>query len=117
MRRNILPLTTLIIFSALLTVSCNKKITDNPTPNPPPPSNQSDHLLGWNGQENLGEVPTTVNFGIGEGNLPSSVDLSPKFPPIGDQGQYGTCVAWAVAYNLKTALDGMDRGLSYLTTC
>ena len=23
-----------IIFSALLTVSCNKKISDNPTPNP-----------------------------------------------------------------------------------
>jgi hypothetical protein len=112
MRRNILPLTTLFIFSALLTVSCNKKISDDSTPPPPPPPGQNDHLLGWNGQEDLGTVPTTVNFGIGEGNLPSSVDLTPKFPPVGDQGQFGTCVAWAVAYNLKTALDGMDRGLS-----
>src|SRR4051794_14554322 len=107
MRRNIVPLTTLIILNALLTVSCSKPKADNPTPNPPPPSNQSDHNLGWNGQENLDEVPTTVNFGFGEGNLQTSVDLTSKFPPIGDQGQYGTCVAWAVAYNLKTALDGM----------
>ncbi|MBQ9982521.1 MAG: hypothetical protein IJP18_08135 [Oscillospiraceae bacterium] len=32
--------------------------------------------------------------------LPSSVDLSTSiyFPPIGDQGQYGSCVAWASTY-------------------
>ena len=113
MRKKIVPLTTLIIFSALLTVSCNKKISDNATPPPPPPPpGQNDRSLGWNGQEDLGTVPTTVNFGFGEGNLPSSVDLTSKFPPIGDQGQFGTCVAWATAYNLKSALDGMDRGLS-----
>src|SRR5881409_2736626 len=107
MRRNFLSLTSLIIFSALLTVSCNKKISDNSTPPPPPPPpGQNDRSLGWNGQEDLGTVPTTVNFGFGEGTLPSSVDLTSKFPPIGDQGQFGTCVAWATAYNLKTALDG-----------
>lgn len=38
-------------------------------------------------------------------SLPESVMLEHLFPPIGDQGQFGTCVAWAVAYNLKTALD------------
>ncbi|MDR3094387.1 MAG: C1 family peptidase, partial [Bacteroidales bacterium] len=38
------------------------------------------------------------------------VDLSSKFPPIGDQGQYGTCVAWSTAYNLKTALNGIEKG-------
>src|SRR3954468_13918961 len=112
MSRNHVSLTTLIIFSAFFIVSCNKQVKDNPPPPPPPPPGQGDHLLGWNGQEDLGTVPTTVNFGIGEGNLPTSVDLTAKFPPIGDQGQFGTCVAWAVAYNLKTALDGMDRGLS-----
>ncbi len=32
--------------------------------------------------------------------LPSSVDLStsPYFPPIGDQGEMGSCVAWATTY-------------------
>ena len=36
--------------------------------------------------------------------LPSKVDLSKYLPPIGDQGQYGTCVAWATAYNGRTWL-------------
>ena len=43
-------------------------------------------------------------------NFASRVDLSSKFPPIGDQGSYGTCVAWAAGYNLKTALDAIDNG-------
>src|SRR5437764_5953126 len=103
MRKSILPLTTVIICSALLTVSCSKKVSDNPTPPPPPPPppGQNDHLLGWNGQEDLGTVPTTVNFGFGEGNLPSSVDLTSKFPPIVDQGKFRICVALATAYNHK----------------
>ncbi len=29
-------------------------------------------------------------------------------PPIGNQGQYGTCVAWATAYGLKTTLNVID---------
>lgn len=41
-------------------------------------------------------------------SLPKSVMLEHLFPPIGDQGQYGTCVAWAVGYNLKTALDAQE---------
>lgn len=40
----------------------------------------------------------------------SKIDLSSKFPPIGNQGNYGTCVAWASGYNLKTALDAIDNG-------
>ncbi len=46
------------------------------------------------------------------GSLPSKVDLRDKFPPIGDQGQYGTCVAWAVGYNLKTFIEGIDKNYS-----
>jgi hypothetical protein len=38
----------------------------------------------------------------------SKVSWESKFPPIGDQGSYGTCVAWAAGYNLKTALNVMD---------
>ena len=38
--------------------------------------------------------------------------LEDKFPPIGDQGQYGTCVAWSVGYNLKTALNAIEKGWS-----
>jgi hypothetical protein len=31
------------------------------------------------------------------------------FPPIGNQGSYGTCVTWATGYALKTALDKKDN--------
>jgi sugar lactone lactonase YvrE len=33
--------------------------------------------------------------------LPTVVDLSPKMPAVGDQGQEGSCVAWASAYALR----------------
>jgi hypothetical protein len=59
-----------------------------------------EYALGWNqSTENLNEIPSDINLGIGNGTLPSSVDLREHFPPIGNQGNYGTCVAWAVGYN------------------
>ncbi|MDD3686569.1 MAG: hypothetical protein PHE56_07360, partial [Bacteroidales bacterium] len=61
--------------------------------------------LGWLfSSENTEEIPDDINLSTayGDETLPSSVDLSMYFPPIGDQGQYGTCVAWACAYNLRT---------------
>lgn len=45
-------------------------------------------------------------------NLSDKVMLEQYFPPIGDQGDKGTCVAWAVGYNLKTALNAIDNGWS-----
>lgn len=42
-------------------------------------------------------------------SLPSAVSLEAFFPPIGDQGQYGTCVAWATGYNLTTALNAIQN--------
>lgn len=69
--------------------------------------------FGWQGDtENLGEIEDDINLGIGSGQIPASVDLRSKFPPIGNQGQYGTCVAWAVGYNLKTYLEAVDKQYS-----
>lgn len=45
-------------------------------------------------------------------DLPSSVDLTRYLPPIGDQGEFGTCVAWATAYNCRTWLNAQSKGLS-----
>lgn len=42
-------------------------------------------------------------------SLAEKVSLEAFFPPIGDQGSYGTCVAWAVGYNLKTALNAIEN--------
>ena len=99
----------LSLLTIMLVTGCKKDEKDNNTPNPSGASN-----LGWNGGDDPNQIPSSVtnNFGFGSGNLPASVDLLPKFPPVGDQGQYGTCVAWATAYNLKTSLDAFDKGLS-----
>ena len=40
------------------------------------------------------------------------VDLTNYLPPIGDQGQYGTCVAWASAYNARTYLYARENNLT-----
>lgn len=42
-------------------------------------------------------------------SLAEKVSLEAFFPPIGNQESYGTCVAWAVGYNLKTALNAIDN--------
>ena len=42
-------------------------------------------------------------------SLPHRVLLEQYFPPIGNQGNQGTCVAWATGYNMKTALNAIDN--------
>lgn len=42
-------------------------------------------------------------------SLPDAVSLEKFFPPIGNQGNYGTCVAWSTGYNLKTALNAIEN--------
>lgn len=41
-------------------------------------------------------------------DLPSAVDLSGKFPPVGNQGLVGSCVAFATGYAEKTYQEGLD---------
>jgi len=63
---------------------------------------------GWLADnENLDSIPVVVDGDTT--NLPTHKDLENIFPPIGDQGQYGTCVAWATGYNLKTSLNAIDK--------
>ncbi len=65
--------------------------------------------------EDMANIPEDITPFDDEGGgttLQTKVDLSNKFPPIGDQGQYGTCVAWSVGYNLKTALNAIEKGWS-----
>ncbi|HMQ46142.1 MAG TPA: C1 family peptidase [Saprospiraceae bacterium] len=91
-------------------LACDPEPLEDDGSNPNP--NDSEFSLGWNADnENLSEIPSDINLGsLGNGTLPSKVDLTQSFPPIGDQGAYGTCVAWAVGYNLKTAIEAMDKG-------
>ena len=67
--------------------------------------------LGWlEEDENLDELEEDIDIDDDDANLPDKVDLSDKFPPIGNQGQYGTCVAWSVGYNIRTYLEAVDQG-------
>ena len=69
---------------------------------------------GWKmDEEDMNNIPEDITPFDNEDDprqLQASVDLSDKFPPIGDQGQYGTCVVWSVGYNLKTALNAIEKG-------
>jgi C1A family cysteine protease len=69
---------------------------------------------GWlANEEDLSAIPQDIMSFTGDvSTMPSKFLFEDKFPPIGQQGNYGTCVAWAVGYNLKTALNGMDNNWS-----
>jgi len=69
------------------------------------------YFTGWLMEdENPQTIPDDVNLGLNSNQqIPSSFDLTPYFPPIGDQGQYGTCVAWATGYNHKSFLEAYNR--------
>ena len=89
----------------VLTIGCKKDDSE-----PDPPSSDTEYATGWNGSDDPGTVPSSTNFGFGSDDLPSSYTLLDKFPPIGNQGNYGTCVAWAVGYNTKTMVNGLANG-------
>ncbi|MBL8991939.1 MAG: C1 family peptidase [Spirochaetia bacterium] len=42
--------------------------------------------------------------------LPAQVDLSSNFPPVGNQGNQGSCVGWATGYALKTCQEEREEG-------
>jgi len=68
---------------------------------------------GWLADDESDEVPNDVEPWDGDnGKLPTTKSLENWFPPIGDQGKYGTCVVWSTGYNLKTALNAKQNNWS-----
>ena len=103
-------LLTLLSFIFLLS-ACSKD--DDPGGGVDPGGQEvNDFSTGWFASDDQSKVPVSTNFGFGNGTVPNQFDIVDKFPPIGNQGQYGTCVSWAVAYNTKTALSGIQNNLS-----
>jgi C1A family cysteine protease len=103
MKKNLL---LFALLSIVFIASCTKK--DTTTPN-----QIIDTVLGWLAGDTPATVPDQITLSGGAtGAIPSRYDLTDKFPPVGNQGQYGTCVAWSTGYNMMSALLGMDAGLS-----
>ena len=102
------------IFSAfsllLLVLFLNACKEDSPSPSAP----ANVRKTGWQGSDDPSTIPENLNnpFEGDPSTLPTNIDLSVYLPPIGDQGQFGTCVAWATAYNCKTALEAIKFNLS-----
>ncbi len=47
--------------------------------------------------------------------LPEEVDLAPKFPTPGDQGQQSSCTAWATGYAMRSYYEGRRRNWRFTT--
>ena len=81
-------------------------------------SNSGDNYFGWFGlDEDPEHIEDDINLAAqfqeyeATGKLPTSIDLTSYLPRIGNQGQYGTCVAWATAYNCRTFLYAKSNNL------
>lgn len=104
--KNVHVKTVLLTSSIIFLMSCQKEQDGDPDPNP---NGDTPYAMGWNGQDNPDEIPSNIFLGLGNNTLPSSYSIKTKLPPIGDQEQYGTCVTWAVGYNMKTTLNAIDK--------
>lgn len=73
--------------------------------------------MGYIPQNEDVDDETTDDVDNDDSGLPSSVDWTKYAPTVGNQGSYGTCVAWATGYGLKTTLNNIDHNYtSYKNT-
>ncbi len=65
--------------------------------------------------QKMNNIPRAVPaFGAsGNDTLPSAVDLSPNFPSVGYQGMQSSCVAWSVAYAVKSYQEKIEHGWTF----
>jgi hypothetical protein len=104
------PAIVLIAVIALFNSCNNSGKTDNKT------SSSSDHNvplgMKFENRDKLAGIPlASTPFGGDE--LPTHVDLSDKMPPVGNQGNQNSCVAWAIAYALKGYQEKLELGQDY----
>ena len=62
------------------------------------------HAFGWHPSlPDIRDYPLAL--AAAPASLPAKVDLRPQMPPIGDQGQLGSCTAWASLAAYRYELD------------
>jgi len=100
---------TLFIFTLLfpLAVFTSCDISQSPHKNI---SSGGLRALGAKFDTNARQAGITVYKSYSTSSLPVSNDLiSGYLPPVGDQGDQGSCVGWAIGYNMKTAKENMNN--------
>ena len=95
-------LLSLVIISLLLLSGCSKKSEK---------TDSTKEGTGFNStpKEILDKTNSAKSNLIGGGNMPSSIDLSSKLPPPGNQGAQNSCVGWSVGYGMKTYNEKSSR--------
>jgi len=118
-KKSLLSIILISIFgTAFFMQSCNFLAdVDDPTDS----TKVWDYVLGYglnNQTDDNAAIEDDIFLGttFGTEDLPASASLLDYFPTIGDQGQYGTCVAWAVAYNCRTFLEAKSTGTTNPST-
>lgn len=72
----------------------------NALPNVPTASGTT-YRLGFKNADPSLLANIALQPGLGVAPLPAAVDLSAYMPPVGNQGQESSCVAWASAYAMR----------------
>jgi C1A family cysteine protease len=101
----------LLSWGLLVLVGC-KKEEPNKTNTPEDKEFSTGLADGGTGATTPISVGSLGTVGSSNKTLPSRIDLTPFLPPVGDQGSKGTCAAWAVGYNAKTAANAINKGLT-----
>src|SRR6056297_1339045 len=65
-----------------------------------------------NGNYNLDAENLLEDLAISD-NLPETFDLSEFLPPVGNQGELGSCTSWATSYYMKSFQEKIESGLPY----
>ena len=101
----------LLMVSFLLT-SCEQDPEEDLDKN-----DKEQYSFGWDkSKEDKTKYPRDISFSFtstgSTSSLPTKVDLTDKLPPVGNQGNYGTCITWSVGYGMRTYLNAVSRNLS-----
>lgn len=104
------PLACLIAFVLLTAVGCAR-----PAAAQSAPGGEPNYAMGalFVPEATYRSYPMVQRY---RGNLPPRVDLSPRFPPVGDQGKLGTCVSWAVGYAARSYVYSSETGAPFSDT-
>lgn len=106
---------TLVLVAMVFSVPVLTQDTFDPTSVQPRGCQSGKYNCGMKppSRERFASIPLSTSSQIRHRGLPSRADLSSNMPPIGNQGQQGSCVAWASGYAMKSYHEKVERRWNY----